>query len=162
MAERKPDLAALATYFERQADVSAAWLFGSLARGAAGPLSDVDLAVVLSGPTERQARRRDALCADLMGALHRDDADLVLFEMGSPLLRHRVIRDNVQLLAHDPRQLSRPATAAVIEYLDTAPLRAALRFELNRSLAEGCFGQLPDVKKAIQRVWSSASGSRGT
>ncbi len=102
MAERKPDLAALATYFARQADVSAAWLFGSQARGAACPLGDVDLAVVLSGPTERQARRRDALCADLMGVLHRDDVDLVLFGMGSPLLRHRVIGDGVLLLVPPP------------------------------------------------------------
>ena len=147
MADRTPDLAALAAFFAGQGDVRVAWLFGSQARGSAGPLSDVDIAVVLSGPVERQARRRSALCADLMGILHRDDVDLVLFEMGSPLLKHRVIRDGVVLLVRDPHELSRLATAAVIEHLDTAPLRAALAYELRRSLAVGRYGHLPQVNR---------------
>ena len=43
---------ALAELFERQPDVVAAYLFGSQARGDAGPLSDVDSAVWLDDDPE--------------------------------------------------------------------------------------------------------------
>src|ERR1700681_2023078 len=46
--------------------VVAAYLFGSLARGTAGPLSDVDVALLI-----RDAREADAICERTMDALCR-------------------------------------------------------------------------------------------
>ena len=41
------DLAAIGTYFARQPGVVVAYLFGSITRGQANGLSDVDVAVLL-------------------------------------------------------------------------------------------------------------------
>jgi predicted nucleotidyltransferase len=146
MEDRGVDTQALTAFLARQTDVEAAWLFGSRARGTHRPWSDVDLAIVLSGPAESRARRRDAICADLMALLGRDDVDVVLFDSGSPLLRHRVVRDGWLLVARDLAAVTRWATDAVIEYLDTEPLRAAAASARRRRSAAGTFGRLPPIR----------------
>ena len=59
-------------FFAGQTDVRFAYLFGSQARGEAGPLSDVDLAVALGGDPAGHAARRDDLNARLMQPLGRN------------------------------------------------------------------------------------------
>jgi uncharacterized protein len=71
---------ALAELFGRHPDVVAAYLFGSQARGDAGPLSDVDLAVWLNDQPEPRARlsRQLALSAEAGSLLGTDDVQLVV------------------------------------------------------------------------------------
>lgn len=126
-----------------EADVVAAYLFGSQARGEVGPLSDVDVAVWL-GPEVRDDRRFDrrlALSAAASRALATDEVDLVVLNDAPPLLRHRVIRDGKLILDRDPRTRVRFETRALLDYLDTAPLRAALSAGRRRRIAEGRFGR---------------------
>jgi predicted nucleotidyltransferase len=86
------------------APVECAWLFGSAARGEAGPLSDVDVAVLLEESVPAAARLEVA--AGLIEALERSSPriDLVVLNEAPPALRHRVIRDGVLLVERDLRR----------------------------------------------------------
>jgi predicted nucleotidyltransferase len=116
-------------------------LFGSQATGKAGPLSDVDVAVWLD-PARSD---RDALQRGLMSAasesLGTDELQLVVLNDATPLLRHRALRDGILLLDRDPRMRIGLETAAIIEYLDTAPLRAATAAGVRHRIEEGRFGR---------------------
>src|ERR687895_225891 len=72
---------------------------------------------------------------------HVHEVDVVPLNDAPPLLRHRAIRDGRLLLERDARQRIGLDTDAVLEYLDTAPLRRTLEAELRRRLEEGTFGR---------------------
>jgi predicted nucleotidyltransferase len=134
---------ALADLFQRQPDVVAAYLFGSQARGDAGPLSDVDLAVWLDDRPEpaRRLRRQLALSGEAASLLGTDEVELVVLNGAPPLLAQRVIRDGELLAERSAPARVRLETDAVIRYLDTIPLREELGRGLERRLAEGTFGR---------------------
>jgi predicted nucleotidyltransferase len=134
---------ALGELFERQPDVIAAYLFGSQARGNAGPLSDVDLAVWLDGHPEpgRRLSRQLALSAEAASLLGTEEVELVVLNGAPPLLAQRVIRDALLLTERTPLARVRLETEAIIRYLDTIPLREELGRGLERRLAEGTFGR---------------------
>ena len=113
----------LRPYFQRQPDVRLACLFGSQARGSAGPLSDIDVAVLLDPPAYAGCTRGEEICADLMQVLHRNDIDVVLADRAPALLRHRIARDGVLILARGRHTVTRFVVDAVRDYVDTAPLR---------------------------------------
>lgn len=123
--------------------VAAAYLFGSQARGNPGPLSDVDLAVWAS--PELNARQRFELRLRLASAVERaldgQAVDLVVLDDASPLLRHRAWRDGELLLDRDPRTRVRDEARALVEYLDTKPLREQTARGVSNRLAEGRFGR---------------------
>ena len=107
-----------------------AYLFGSQAEGKAGPLSDVDIAVLLGSQTDRE--RWFQVQLDLMGELmdlfHRNNVDVVILNEATPLLAYQVIRHG-QVVYED--ETSRPAVDfaayAISRYADTAPLRRLKR-----------------------------------
>ncbi len=144
-----PLVAALRTYFAGQPDVRLACLFGSQARGSAGPLSDVDIAVVLDGPHRSHGQRRDEICSELMGVLRRNSVDVVLADRGSPLLRHRIARDGILILARGPHTATDFIITAVRDYVDTAPLRRLQKEILVRELERGTFGH-PAVYQGVR------------
>lgn len=123
--------------------VVAAMLIGSQARGEAGPLSDVDIAVWCQRELDRD--QRWDLQLSLMGAaqdtLRTNEVDVVMLNDAPPLLQHRAIRDAVMLVERDRAQRIRFETRAVLNYLDTAPLRLARKENLKREFKEGRFGR---------------------
>lgn len=123
--------------------VVAAMLIGSQARGGAGPLSDVDVAVWHEPGLDPDARLR--LQLDLASraarALGTDEVDVVLLNRAPPLLRHHAIRDAVRLVERDRDERVRHETRAMLDYLDTKPLRAELGRRLRRRIDEGHFGR---------------------
>lgn len=123
--------------------VVAAMLIGSQARESAGPLSDIDVGVWHKpglGPEARLQLRLD-LTSAAARALGTGEVDVVLLNGATPLLRHRAIRDARRLLERDGDERVRLETRAVLDYLDTAPLRAELRRGLRRRIAEGRYGR---------------------
>lgn len=132
----------LAATLERDG-VVAAMLFGSQARGSAGPLSDVDVAV-WADPGLGRAERFD-LRLELIGgataALRTEEVDLVVLNDAPPLLRHRALRDSVTLVDRDPRCRIRLETRTILDYLDTKRLRELLGAAALNRLAEGRFGR---------------------
>ncbi len=133
-------LGKLAAALDQEGVVSVA-LFGSQAIGTAGDLSDVDVAVWLAPGADRGLDAQLALTAAASRALETDEIDLVILNDAPPLLRHRAIGSQRVLLDRDPRSRIRLETDALIEYLDTKPLRAELARGLRNRLEEGRFGR---------------------
>jgi uncharacterized protein len=123
--------------------VVAASLIGSHATGKASSLSDVDLAVWLVPGISTGERSERAL--ELMGAasevLGTDEIDLVVLNDASPLMRHRAMRDGIRLVERDRSARVRLEARALLDYLDTAPLRATLAEGVRRRIAEARFGR---------------------
>ncbi len=124
-----------------RAPVVAAYLFGSQAAGAAGPLSDIDVAVATDSPTDARQALRVELLRRATEALGTDEVDLVLLDAAPPLLAHRVLRDGELLVDRDPRGRVAFETHALLQYLDTATLRETLAAGRRERLAEGRFGR---------------------
>jgi predicted nucleotidyltransferase len=123
--------------------VVAAMLIGSQARGTAGPLSDVDIAI-WHDPTLDPRARLDLqlrLVRDAGSALSTDEIDIVMLNDAPPLMRHRAIRDGKRLIECNHDERVRLETRAILDYLDTAPLRAELGRGVRRRIREGRFGR---------------------
>lgn len=127
----------------REHQVTLAYLFGSQATGKAGPLSDVDIAVLfadgLSSSTRFHLRCR--LIAELMGVFRRNDVEVVDLAEASPLLRNQVRRYGQLLYCQDDRQRVRFQTEALRDYLDTRPIRQVQQYYLIKKIREGAYGR---------------------
>jgi hypothetical protein len=136
-------IAALARAWEADPEVAAVYLFGSRATGAAGPRSDVDLAVVLRTELDASARwrKRLDLIGDAAARLGTDAVDVVVLEDAPALLAHRVLARGRLLSARDARRRARVAERVMRQYLDEAHLRAVLDAGLGRRIREGRFGR---------------------
>ena len=97
-----------------------AWLFGSAARGQAGPRSDVDVAVLVARPFEAmdELRLREALAGATGTAV-----DLVIADEAPPLLAREIVAEGQLLLCHDDEQRVAFELRALARYLDTRHLR---------------------------------------
>lgn len=135
-------LGRLAPALDREG-VVAAMLIGSQARGTAGPLSDVDLGVWHQPGLDAAARLR--LRLDLATAAARalgvGEVDVVLLNGATPLMRHRAVRDCVRLVERDPKARVRFEARALLDYLDTKPLRAELARGLRHRIEEDRLGR---------------------
>ncbi|MGC8781191.1 MAG: type VII toxin-antitoxin system MntA family adenylyltransferase antitoxin [Anaerolineae bacterium] len=119
------DLAGLAAYFADQADVMAAYLFGSTARGEANHLSDVDIAVLLDPVVEGEAavERQLQLMIDLDRFADREVQVLIL-NHAAPLLAYQVIRDGKLLFERDRAGRIAFEVRAMKLYFDLQPMLA--------------------------------------
>lgn len=133
----------LARVLSRDADVAAAWLYGSRARGGARRGSDVDVALVLrAGVSAAHCWRKRLEHADALArALGTDDVDVLLLDEAPTALAHRVVRDGRLVFDRDPRRRVQVVEEVLRRYLDEAPLRAALDEGLRRRLREGRFAR---------------------
>lgn len=139
---RGADLQArLTRALEPRPEILDAYLFGSQARGDAGALSDIDVAVFIDenlaepGPYGYDAE----LITDLMTELGTNDIDVVLLNRAPPLLYHRVLRDGELLVTRDLKATTTRAGYALSRYFDFLPQlkkQAAARRHANRSRAE--------------------------
>lgn len=123
--------------------VVAAMLIGSQARGNPGPLSDVDIAVWHEPDLDPSQRLflQLGLAADAGSAVGTDEIDIVMLNRAPPLLRQRAIQNAIRLVERDYDERVRMETRAILDYLDTAPLRAELGQGLRRRIKEGRFGR---------------------
>ena len=107
-----------------------AYLFGSQAEGKAGPISDVDIAVLLGPQVDREQWFQVQL--DMIGELtslfHRNDVDVVILNEATPLLAYQVARYG-RIIYEDEAMLPAVdfAAHAVSRYADMAPLRRLKR-----------------------------------
>jgi len=117
------DLDALRTYFEQQEDVLFALMFGSRARGTAGPLSDVDVAVMFPESLDDYARfrRRLRLMVELSAILGTDDVDVAVLNDVPITLGYRVFRDGIMLQCRDDTAFVKAKASIISQYLDFLP-----------------------------------------
>jgi len=123
--------------------VIAAMLIGSQARGTPGPLSDVDIAVWHEAGLDPADRLQlQVKLARLAGeTLRTNEVDIVMLNQAPPLLRHRAIRDRKLLVERDPVARVRLDARALLDYLDTKPLRVEMSRGLRKRIREGRFGR---------------------
>jgi predicted nucleotidyltransferase len=100
--------------------VEVAYLFGSQARGDAGPLSDVDVAVLVANtvPAEARLSLRLRLMRQLARLFDVERADVDILNDAPLLLQHRVLRDGRVLFSRDERVRMDYEVRALARYLD--------------------------------------------
>jgi hypothetical protein len=125
---------------ERHQEVLVAYLFGSVARGTSGPLSDVDVAVLLSDGVDPFAAQLD-LMGDIASAIRSDEVDVVVLNTAPVSLAYRVLRDGVLLLSRNDVARIRHRVGVIDRYLDMEPFRRVQSVGLHHRLQEGRFGR---------------------
>lgn len=108
-------LAAVESALRTDPDVSLAVVFGSSARGAASPTSDIDIGVGGVPPS-----RLPALAVTLSRLADRE-VDLIQLETAPPLLRFEIARDGVLLAERTEGLWSAFQARAMVDWWDWAP-----------------------------------------
>jgi predicted nucleotidyltransferase len=104
-------------------DVVLAYLFGSQARGQAGPLSDIDVAVLLADTVaEADAfELRLALMDEITYHLRTNAVDVLVLNHAPLALAYRVLRDGVLIYCRDEAKRVEFTARTVNMYLDFEP-----------------------------------------
>lgn len=112
----------LEAYFRSKREIDFAYLFGSLATGRDGPLSDVDVAFFLNGKRSNFFKTRLTVITDLMDLFNRNEIDAIPLNDASPLLRFKVIKNGCLLFQKNKSQRINFEIKSSFEYLDFKPL----------------------------------------
>ncbi len=124
----------------REQPIALAYLYGSQARKKAGPLSDVDIAVLFNHGRQEDAGSMEKY-SQLHGALQKEagrEVDLVdLAEVKSPLLRHRIVFRGKLLHCASQKARRNFENKVLREYEDTRYLRAAQSRIMRRQIRVG-------------------------
>jgi predicted nucleotidyltransferase len=93
----------LADFFSRQKHVRLAYLFGSAAKGKAGKLSDVDIAVLFDDSLGKKERFKLQLklIGDIAALLKTDKVDLADINEAPLSLKFEIIKANFPLFVRD-------------------------------------------------------------
>ena len=109
----------LKKYFAAQADVAAAYIYGSYARGKEGPGSDVDVAVLLAPYDPAAERAKRALFMAELSRLTRMVIHPVILNSASEALLKQVLGKGQCIQVNTPSALSHfkmTAIARIAEY----------------------------------------------
>ena len=113
----KKVLGELHRFFNGEEPVVVAYLFGSVAKGAAGRLSDMDVAVLLSEGCDLTLDYRLYLMGELAEIIGRE-TDVVILNEAPPLLRYEVIKCGRILYCNDECERVAFEERTLDEYLD--------------------------------------------
>lgn len=104
--------------------VVAVILFGSWARGAPSPLSDVDIAVLLQAPDRHDEAE--------IGSLYSARIDVVLFHRLPLPIQFEVLKTGQELFVRDEAAYAQVRQAVLRDYLEMAHLYRAMVAEVLR------------------------------
>lgn len=128
------DLSNLHTIFQRHAEIVAAYLFGSHARGDASERSDIDIAVLFHHPVD--FRFELMLGVELEEALKGKDVDLINLNRQKLQFQHRVLREGKLIYCADESAEQQFRERVIIMYCDFEPKLRRHYQELRQSLKE--------------------------
>ncbi len=112
----------LREYFAKHGEgLVAVYLFGSVARGTAGPRSDVDVGVLFETAPPRTLQGMPFELEDELRKLLGRDVQVVVLNRAPADLVHRVLRDGILLLERDPAARIRYEVKIRNEYFDLLP-----------------------------------------
>ena len=132
------------TFFLPRKEIVLAYLYGSFAKGASHPHSDVDVAILLdeSISVERYPYGyRSELIADLMKLLRTNRIDLVVMNNASPFLKFQVVRYGLLILARSEAERIDFHVKTIAKYNDIKPLLDIQHKYLSDRLKSGTFGK---------------------
>ena len=107
--------------------VVAAYLFGSTARGTAGPRSDLDVGVLLDSPPPATLEGHLFDYEGRLEAALRRSVQFLVLNTAPADLVHRVLRDGQILLDRDRAARIRFEVKARNDFFDLAPIRKEYR-----------------------------------
>jgi predicted nucleotidyltransferase len=139
----------LKTAFEKHG-VILAYLYGSQVTGKAGPLSDVDIAVLFSPGVSKDERlsRVLKLMGDLAHVFRRDDVNVLDLDEGTPLLNNNVRLKGRGIYCVDERARAEFVLRALQQFVDTEPLRREQNRYLQEKIRRGLFGRKIPISRA--------------
>jgi predicted nucleotidyltransferase len=129
-------LDAVTVALQRDARILFALAFGSVARGQAHALSDLDVAIGLAPGQRLSAAEVGRIVADLEAVTGRD-VDLVLLGEAPIPLRFAVFRDGIELFVRDRPELVRQKARAIVDWLDFQPTHEILVAGALRAASRG-------------------------
>jgi len=105
--------------------VVAAMLIEPQARETSDPLSEVDITAWHDPELDPAAAQeiQSRLATDASHAIGAGEVNLVMLNHESPVMRYTAIRDGKRLIERDHDERVRLEARAILDYLDTAPLR---------------------------------------
>jgi predicted nucleotidyltransferase len=120
-----------------------AYLFGSQARGTAGILSDIDIAVFFDETANQGVKLYGPECELIpeMERLLERPVDLVVLNKASIFLRYQVLKDGELLFCNSEEARINFHEETIRRYLDFLPFRKVQNHYLKRRLTEGSFGR---------------------
>ena len=121
-------------YLGKTKAVKFAYLFGSHAKGRAGPLSDIDLGVYLDNRFDFFTCRL-RLLEEVSQRLKGLDCDLIVLNNAPLILQYEVIREGIVLKEDKPRRVQFE-THVLRHYLDTEEFRSVHVASLKRGFAK--------------------------
>lgn len=102
--------------------VTAAWVFGSVARGDATDASDLDVAVLLrTAATRSDENELHTIAGQLERFAPSGRVDVVILGAQGPVFRHRVLREGRLVLDRDAAARHDFEARTYVEYLDWKP-----------------------------------------
>lgn len=110
--------------------IACAYLFGSVAKGIAGALSDIDIAVFLENHSDIESERTK-IETSICNALERSDIDLIILNEAPFTLAYRILRDGMVLIAPNLQAKENFEVRTIMNYLDFQPLLSGA-FETSR------------------------------
>ncbi len=115
----------LTKFLEKDSDILLAYLFGSQAQNNAGPLSDIDLAVLLTAASKKDIfAKKLNLLREFTKIFAGDDIDLVILNEAPLVLKYHILKDGKPLYIYDEELHLRIIRKTISEYLDFKPVLA--------------------------------------
>jgi len=128
----------LVEFLSKQEHVKLAYLYGSVAEGKRGKLSDVDIAVFLDESLNKKERFDLQLkfISELTGILKTDRVDLVIMNDAPLSLKYEIIKANHPLLVRDEGEKIDLEHGILSRYLDWRYYEKRWAAEFLRKVAE--------------------------
>ena len=134
-------MAKLSEFFSDREDVAFAYLFGSIARNQATPLSDIDIAVYLrkATPDMDLFQERLKLLHQLFALLRTEKVDLILLNNSPIELNYRILKSGRLVSENDPREKKAFYKKTIRDYLDLSPILQYRNRRIRQKMLEGSY-----------------------
>jgi len=157
------DMEAMRAYFTQQPDIVVAYLFGSVARGRAHHLSDVDVAVLFAPEVtlEVSVERQIQLMGDLEAFADRE-VQVTVLNRATPLLAYEVIRGGVLLHERHTEERVTFEVRTMKIYFDLQPMYYQQDQLLSKQIKEEGLGKRrrhTDLLEVARRIHERLAGA---
>jgi len=138
--ELTPLIGKLKERLEKEEDVIFAYIIGSYAKGKAGPMSDIDIAVYLDRKKEEIFDRKISLNILITEILKTDEVDLVILNEASPLFVHHSLKNGKLLFSKDEKKRIAFLVKNLKEYFDMQYYYGRFKEAILKRIEEGKYG----------------------
>lgn len=132
----------LSAFLANRSEIRFAYLFGSVAKGTSGRLSDLDLAVFLDPSYDFSTNNygyQSIMTAEL-SKLMAKKIDLIILNNASTMIKYQVIKNGILIYSRSKAEHRSFHEKTIQQYLDFKPFLKIHSEYMRKRLAEGTFG----------------------